>query len=62
MSNQPLPAIGTMVMFIADDDLPFTGIVVKSYGFAVSVADRPGAELPIAVLNAGTPYTVVGSD
>ncbi len=60
-SNQPLPAKGTIVTFVAAiDGLPFTGRVTKSYGFAVAVtAISPNATLPATVLDAGQPYTVV---
>lgn len=56
-----LPAIGTMVTFIApNDNLPFTGRVVKDYGFTVAVAAvSPNAILPIAVLESCIPYAVI---
>jgi hypothetical protein len=61
---QPLPAIGKIVTFVApNDDFPFTGRVVKDYGFAVAVAAlSDNAALPMSVLEAGTPYTVIPSN
>jgi ribosomal protein L35AE/L33A len=61
--TQPLPAIGKIVTFVApNDNLQFTGRVVRSYGFAVAVvAISPNAALPMSVLEAGVRYTVVPS-
>lgn len=61
-SNQPLPTIGAVVAFIAPQDGEiFTGRVFKSYGWAVAVASLDKS-LPVSVLEAGMPYTVVGTD
>jgi hypothetical protein len=63
-SPQPLPALGTIVMFMApQDNLPFTGRVFKNYGQMVAVASiSPDATLPVSVLEIGVPYTVVPSN
>jgi hypothetical protein len=52
-----LPTIGETVTFASPvDGLPYTGTVVKSYGFAVAVRNVAGTD--VTPLEAGIPYAV----
>lgn len=52
-----MPEVGTTVTFVAPDGHPFVGVVIKSYGFAVAVADALSDR--ITVLESGTPWARV---